>query len=78
MMVNITAERTIRMSVSQARKQWFQLLGMVDETGVIALLTHHRQLKFALVPFEAAHGAGIGIKKRGRAQPIAALVHLVE
>jgi hypothetical protein len=78
MMVAIKAERTIRMSCSQARKQWFQLLGMIDETGMVVLLTHRKQLKFALVPFETAQGARIGIRKRGRPQPIAALVRLVE
>ena len=75
-MITLRTEHTVMMSCSQARKQWFQLLGMIDETGVVALLTHRRQLKFALVPFEAARGAGIGIKKRGRA--VAALVRLVE
>jgi hypothetical protein len=64
------------MSCSQARKQWFQLLGMIDETGLVVLLTHRSRLKFALVPFEAARGSGIGITKRGRA--LAALVRLVE
>ena len=64
------------MSVSQARKQWFQLLGMVDESGLVALLTHRGRLTFALIPFEAAQGAGIGIRKRGR--PVAALVRLPE
>jgi hypothetical protein len=77
-MITINADHTVMMSVSQARKQWFQLLGMIDETGVVALLTHRGRLKFALVPFEAAQGAGIGIKKRSRAQPIAAFVRLVE
>jgi antitoxin (DNA-binding transcriptional repressor) of toxin-antitoxin stability system len=64
------------MSVSQARKQWFQLLGIIDETGMVALLTHRGRLTFALVPFEAARGSGVGIRKRGR--PVAALVRLVE
>ena len=77
-MITIKAEHTTMMSVSQARRQWFQLLGMIDETGVVALLTHHGRLKFALVPFEAARGTGIAIRKRGRPQPIAALVRLVE
>jgi hypothetical protein len=75
-MITIRSGRTVMMSVSQARKQWFQLLGMIDETGVVALLTHRGRLKFALVPFEAAQGTGIGIRKRGR--PVAALVRLVE
>jgi hypothetical protein len=75
-MVTIKAERTVRMSCSQARKQWFQLIGMIDESGLVVLLTHRRQLKFALVPFEAARGSGIGITKHGRA--VAALVRLVE
>ena len=76
MSINIKTEHTITMSASQARRQWFQLLGMIDETGVVALLTHRGRLKFALVPFEAARGAGIGIRKRGR--PVAALVRLTE
>ena len=47
---------------------------MIDETGLVVLLTHRRQLKFALLPFTAAHGRGIAITKRGR--PVAALVGL--
>ena len=73
-MIAIRTEHTVMMLCSQARKQWFQLLGMIEETGLVALLTHRRRLKFALVPFGAAQGTGIGIKKRGRPQPIAALV----
>jgi antitoxin (DNA-binding transcriptional repressor) of toxin-antitoxin stability system len=75
-MIHIQAGHTVMMSVSQVRKQWFQLLGMIDEAGVVALLTHHGRLTFALVPFEAAQGAGIAIRKRGR--PVAALVRLAE
>jgi antitoxin (DNA-binding transcriptional repressor) of toxin-antitoxin stability system len=75
-MITVRAKHTTKMSVTQARKQWFQLLGMIEETGLVVLLTHHGQQKFALVPFQAAQGAGIGIRKRGRA--VAALVRLVE
>ena len=77
-MIAIKARHTVMMSVSQARRQWFQLLAMIDETGLVALLTHRRHLKFALVPFETARGVGIAICKRGRPQPIAALVRLAE
>ena len=77
-MIAIKARHTVMMSVSQARQQWFQLLGMIDETGLVALLTYRRRLTFALVPFEVAQGAGIAIRKRGRPQPIAALVRLAE
>ena len=76
MMMQVKTSHTVTMSCSQARRQWSQVLGMIDETGLVALLTHRRRLKFALVPFEAARGAGIGITKRGR--PVAALVRLVE
>lgn len=62
------------MSCSQARRQWFQLLGMIDETGLVVLLTYRRRLKYALLPFKAAQGRGIGITKRGR--PVAVLVGL--
>ena len=73
-MATLDPDRTVVLSVTQARKQWFQLLGMIDETGVVALLTHRRQIKYALLPFKAAQGRGIGITKRGR--PVAALVGL--
>ena len=76
MMMQVKTSHTVTMSCSQVRRQWSQVLGMIDETGLVALLTHRRRLKFALVPFEAARGTGIGITKRGR--PVAALVRLVE
>ena len=72
----IKTAHTDMMAVNQARRRWFQLLGMIDETGQVVLLTHRRELTFALVPFEAARGAGIGIQKRAR--PVAALVCLAE
>jgi hypothetical protein len=75
-MATLDPGRTVVLSVTQARKQWFQLLGMIDETGLVVLLTHHRQLKFALLPFNAANGHGIAITKHGR--PVAALVSLRE
>ena len=73
-MITVDKSQLVRMSVSQARKQWFQLLGMIDETGLVVLLTHRRQLRYALVPFTVAQGRGISITKRGR--PVAALVGL--
>jgi hypothetical protein len=55
-MITLASGHTITMSCSQARKQWFQLLGMIDEAGLVVLLTHRRQLRFALLPFTAALG----------------------
>jgi hypothetical protein len=73
-MLTLAKEYTVTMSCSQARQQWFLLLGMIDETGLVVFLTRRRQLKYALLPFRAAHGRGIAITKRGR--PVAALVGL--
>lgn len=75
-MIVIEADRIITMSASQARRQWFQLLGMVDETGLVAVLTHRGRPKFAVVPYKLAQGAGVAIRRRGRTRPIAALVRL--
>ena len=75
-MITLTPSQTITLSVSQARRQWFQLLSMIDETGAVALLASRRKLKFALLPFKTAHGRGIAITKRGR--PVAALVGLTD
>ena len=52
-MATLDPDRTVVLSVTQARKQWFQLLGFIEDTNAVALLTHHRQLKFALLPFKA-------------------------
>jgi hypothetical protein len=73
-MLTLDAARTITISCSQARRQWFQLLGLIEETGAVVLLTRRKQLKYALLPFAAARGQGIGISKRGR--PVASLVGL--
>jgi hypothetical protein len=73
-MITFKPSHTITLSVSQARRQWFQLLGTIEETGSVALLTHRKQLKYALLPFKAAQGRGIAITKRGR--PVAALIGL--
>ena len=73
-MTKVAHHHTITMSLSQAKRRLISLLDMIDEAGLIVLLTQRRKPAFALLPVAVAQGQGLPLSRHGR--PVATLVNL--